>query len=59
MLKNGTKANLLRSHQGSEVLQCDEGPGIVAYLLTLGSFVLVTATLPFSLFFVVKVVQVG
>ena len=37
--------------------QCEEGPGIVAYLLTLGSFLLVAASLPFSLFFVVKVVQ--
>ena len=35
------------------------GPGLFSHLLTLCTLVLVLATLPFSLFFVVKVVQVG
>ena len=34
------------------------GPGLFSHLLTLCTLVLVLATLPFSLFFVVKVVQV-
>ena len=37
---------------------CDEGPGICSVILTLLSVILVLATLPFSLLFVVKVVQV-
>ena len=37
---------------------CEEGPGLCAHLLTLFSFLLIIATLPFSLMFVVKVVQV-
>jgi len=36
---------------------CEEGPGIFSHLLTLCSMVLIIATLPASLFFVVKVVQ--
>ena len=57
-LKNGTRSELFRKEKSTEHIQCEEGPGIVAYLLTLGSFLLVAASLPFSLFFVVKVVQV-
>ena len=57
-MKNGIKSSLFHRNQSQDVLQCEEGPGLVAYMLTLGSFLLVTATLPFSLFFVVKVVQV-
>ena len=40
-------------------LACEEGPGICATLLTIVSLFLIVITLPFSLFFVVKVVQVG
>ena len=40
-------------------LVCDEGPGICAHLLTLFSLLLIAATLPVSLCFVVKVVQVS
>ena len=36
---------------------CDEGPGMFAQLLTVCSVLLIGVTLPFSLFFVVKVVQ--
>ena len=39
-------------------IPCEEGPSIVAYLLTLGSVLLVLASMPLSLIFVVKVVQV-
>ena len=38
--------------------RCDEGPGICSVILTMFSILLVLATLPFSLLFVVKVVQV-
>ena len=38
---------------------CEEGPGVCSMLLTLGSLVLIFATLPLSLYVVVKVVQVG
>ena len=37
---------------------CEEGPGIFAHFLTCISLLLVAASLPLSLFFVVKVVQV-
>ena len=37
---------------------CDEGPGMFAHFLTAISLLLVAALLPFSLVFVVKVVQV-
>ena len=37
---------------------CEEGPGVFAYFLTICSVLLILATLPFSLFMVVKVVQV-
>ena len=57
-IKNGSQSALIRKERSEDPLPCEEGPGVVAYLLTLGSFLLVTATLPFSLFFVVKVVQV-
>ena len=36
---------------------CDEAPGMFAQLLTACSILLIGVTLPFSLFFVVKVVQ--
>ena len=38
---------------------CEEGPGICAHLITLFSMLLIAASLPFSLCFVVKVVQVS
>ena len=38
---------------------CDEGPGICAHLITLCSLLIIFATLPVSLCFVVKVVQVS
>ena len=46
------------SQLGQFSLPCEEGPSIVAYLLTLGSVLLVLASMPLSLMFVVKVVQV-
>lgn len=38
---------------------CEEGPGIFAKAMALGSLLLVIFSLPISLFFVVKVVQVS
>jgi len=55
--KNGNQNNALKREKSSDPIQCEEGPGLVAYLLTLGSLLLVAASLPLSLFFVVKVVQ--
>ena len=57
--KNGNQNNGLKREKSSDPIQCEEGPGLVAYLLTLGSLLLVAASLPLSLFFVVKVVQVS
>ena len=37
---------------------CEEGPGLFAHVLTLFSLLLILATLPLSLLWVVKVVQV-
>ena len=37
---------------------CEEGPGVFAHLLTLASLLVILVTLPLSLFWVVKVVQV-
>ena len=36
---------------------CEEGAGVCATLLTIVSLIIIVASLPFSLFFVVKVVQ--
>ena len=49
----GTKTDKM----GQFTIQCEEGPSIVAYILTLGSLLLVLASMPLSLMFVVKVVQ--
>ena len=38
---------------------CEEGPGLFAHLLTFLSLILILITLPFSLMWVVKVVQVN
>lgn len=40
------------------ILGCEEGAGLCAMLITIGSLLLIVASLPLSLFFVVKVVQV-
>ena len=37
---------------------CEEGQGVCAHLMVIGSILLIFVTLPFSLMFVVKVVQV-
>ena len=49
---------LLVTRNISNVAACDEGPGMFAHFLTAISLLLVAALLPFSLVFVVKVVQV-
>ena len=38
---------------------CEESPGVVSYILTIFSLLLVLVTLPFSLLYTVKVVQVS
>merc|ERR1719507_2544144 len=58
LLTNGTNHGQPRKDKlGQFSLPCEEGPSIVAYLLTLGSVLLVLASMPLSLMFVVKVVQ--
>ena len=37
---------------------CEEGPGICAHLITVAALFMVVTTLPLSLLFVIKVVQV-
>ena len=44
--------------QGGSGQACEEGPGLFAHFLKILSVAAVLATLPFSLFFAVKVVQV-
>ena len=56
--KNGTKPGPVKRDKSQDPIPCEEGPGLVAYLLTIGSLLLVMLSLPLSLFFVVKVVQV-
>ena len=38
---------------------CEEGPGICSHLISVFSLFLIAASLPLSLFFVIKVVQVN
>jgi len=58
LLTNGTSSSYCKKEKiGQFSLPCEEGPSIVAYLLTLGSVLLVIASMPLSLIFVVKVVQ--
>ena len=38
---------------------CEEGPGICSHLISVFSLFLIAASLPLSLFFVIKVVQVS
>ena len=55
--------NILMSDSRGLVMQCsvpacEEGPGICALLITVFSLMLIVASLPLSLFCVIKVVQV-
>ena len=43
----------------SRAAACEEGPGLFSHFLTGLALLMVAAMLPFSLFFVVKVVQVS
>jgi len=45
------------SKKKDELLGCEEGAGLCAMLITVGSLLLIVVSLPLSLFFVVKVVQ--
>ena len=40
-----------------DISVCEEGAGVCATLMTIISLIIIVASLPFSLFFVVKVVQ--
>jgi len=53
-LKMGSHKNNNNSQDG---IACEEGPGVCSMALTIFSLILITVSLPFSLFFVVKVVQ--
>jgi len=43
--------------ESEDKIACEEGQGVCAHLMVIGSILLIVATLPFSLVFVVKVVQ--
>ena len=53
-IKDVTSTNIA----SASMLACDEGPGICSILLTLFSILLIMATMPLSLLYTVKVVQV-
>merc|ERR1719322_1085175 len=59
MQTNGNGSHMMGKKEGAsqDHIACEEGPGICALLLTIGSLFLIAASLPLSLFFVVKVVQ--
>merc|ERR1711953_836284 len=46
-----------KKNNSQDPLACDEGPSICSLILTIGSLFLIVASLPLSLFCVVKVVQ--
>ena len=48
-----------KDNNSQDNVQCEEGPGVCALALTIFSLILIIVTLPLSLLFVVKVVQVG
>ena len=48
-----------KDDQSQDHVQCEEGPGVCALALTIFSLILIIVSLPLSLLFVVKVVQVG
>ena len=59
---NGEQEEIGETGQGGDdgcFSVCEEGPGICSLLLTIGSLLLIFASLPLSLYVVVKVVQVG
>ena len=53
---NGNNGTTPGKEQEREV--CEEGPGICAHLITVAALFMVVTTLPLSLLFVIKVVQV-
>ena len=55
---NGNNGTTTPGGKEEEREVCEEGPGICAHLLTVAALFMVVTTLPLSLFFVVKVVQV-
>jgi len=46
-----------KKNSNKDPLICEEGPGICALIMTIGSLLLIVVSLPLSLLFVVKVVQ--
>jgi len=46
-----------KKNSNKDPLICEEGPGICALIMTIGSLMLIVVSLPLSLLFVVKVVQ--
>ena len=57
-VKAGGRVSPQSDNHMTRVPACEEGPGIFAKAMALGSLLLVIFSLPVSLFFVVKVVQV-
>ena len=46
-----------RNNTNTIIAACEEGPGVCSLLLTVVSFIMIVATLPFSLLYTIKVVQ--
>ena len=54
ILSNNIRTNITSN---DVISVCEEGPGICALIMTIGSLLLIVVSLPLSLLFVVKVVQ--
>merc|ERR1719320_2434382 len=52
--KNGAQPGFLEKEKSQEPIACEEGPGVVAHLLTMVSLLMIAASLPLSLFMVVQ-----
>merc|ERR1719322_1365673 len=59
MQTNGNGSHMMGKKEGAsqDHIACEEGPGICSHLLSVISLFLIAASLPFSLLFVIKVVQ--
>jgi len=59
MQTNGNGQHMMGKKEGAsqDHIACEEGPGICSHLLSVISLFLIAASLPLSLFFVIKVVQ--
>jgi len=59
MQTNGNGSHMMgkKERTSQDYIACEEGPGVCSHLLSVFSLFLIAASLPLSLFFVIKVVQ--